>query len=172
MIKDALTQKQENFCLNIVSGMTQREAWVKAGYSSKYDIALIDTHASVLASTDKVKKRIAELRDKAADSTIMSVIERKQRLSEIARGKTVDFIDKHGNINTEAENNAAIAEITVEESLRDTRTKRIKLHNPVQAMDLLNKMEHVYEDKTVINDIKILIVREGDKRLHLPEGDE
>jgi phage terminase small subunit len=172
MIKDALTQKQENFCLNIVSGMTQREAWVKAGYSSKYAAAIIDKNACELAAESKIQGRIAELRDKAADSTIMSVIERKQRLSEIARGKTVDFVDKHGNINTEAENNAAIAEITVEESLRDTRTKRVKLHNPVQAIQELNKMEHVYEVGAVINDIKVLIVREGDKHLHLPEGDE
>jgi phage terminase small subunit len=153
------------------------QSYLDAGGNCK-SLAVASACGSRLLKTDKIQAELSRLSAQASNPTIMSVIERKQRLSEIARGKTVDFIDKHGNINTEAENNAAIAEITVEDwqggkrGRATSRTKRIKLYNPVPAIDLLNKMENEYEVGAVINDIKVLIVREGDKHLHLPEGDE
>ena len=80
----ALTQRQETFCLNIFSGMTQREAWGRAGYSTKYPAEDVDSHACMLFKSDKIQTRLTELRDKAESPTIMSVTKRKERLSEIA----------------------------------------------------------------------------------------
>ena len=56
-----LTKKQEDFTQNLFKGLTQRESWIQAGYSSNYDIAVVDTNASMLANSNKVKIRLQEL---------------------------------------------------------------------------------------------------------------
>ena len=77
-----LPQKQENFVNNIFKGMTQREAWIKAGYSSNYSVAIIDIHACQLAAKDKIKVRLEEMRQAAKSGLIADVTERKERLTE------------------------------------------------------------------------------------------
>lgn len=85
-----LTTKQERFARFIFQGMTQREAWGKAGYSTNYSIETLDHNASVAANSNKIKTRLNELRDKAALPDIMTVIERKVRLSDLAREDIVN----------------------------------------------------------------------------------
>jgi acetylglutamate kinase len=81
----------------------------------------------------------------------MSVIERKQKLTELARANLIDFVDKDGNITIDAQNNGALQEVTVTELSRGkddpiyTRNTKVKLHNPIHAIAELNKMEHIYE---------------------------
>tara|TARA_Y100000310_G_scaffold187118_1_gene187209 strand:- start:695 stop:1165 length:471 start_codon:yes stop_codon:yes gene_type:complete len=78
-----LTKKQELFCVNIFQGMTQRDAWINAGYSDKYALVDIDTHACHLANKDKIKTRIDDLRNQAASSAIGTVQEREEILTDI-----------------------------------------------------------------------------------------
>ena len=80
-----LTQKQENFTLNLFKGMTQREAYTNAGYSSGYAIEVLDTNASVLANSNKILLRLKELRGQTEDDTVLTVLQRKQRLTEITK---------------------------------------------------------------------------------------
>ena len=80
-----LTQKQETFCLNLFKGMSQREAYLHAGYSSNQSSDTIDRHACVLANSDKVVARREELDKKAEDKSVATVLERKQKLTEIIR---------------------------------------------------------------------------------------
>ena len=80
-----LTKKQELFTQNIFKGMTQRESWIQAGYSSKYPVAHIDHNACVLANSSKVKARYAELNAKLEDEAIASPRERRQRLTVFLR---------------------------------------------------------------------------------------
>lgn len=61
MSNDKLTCKQERFALNLFAGMTQRDAWIDAGYSSRYALAVIDSNACVLANTSKIIVRLQEL---------------------------------------------------------------------------------------------------------------
>ena len=56
MKKDILSNKQEQFVLNLVEGMSQREAY-KEAYGAKYSDNAIDTKASQLFKKDKVKKK-------------------------------------------------------------------------------------------------------------------
>lgn len=56
-----LTSKQEKFAQNLFQGMTQRESWIQAGYSSNYDVKAIDINACAMAKTTKIKLRLAEL---------------------------------------------------------------------------------------------------------------
>ena len=83
MSDNKLTQKQETFTQNLFKGLTQREAWIQAGYSSKYDLALVDIHACALAATDKVKIRLAELNQPIIERIIASKEAKLQTLEDI-----------------------------------------------------------------------------------------
>ena len=73
-----LTQKQEDFCLNIVSGMSATDASLQAGYADP-------NHTSLMLKTVKISERITELRQPTVDCTKMLVAEREEKLSDIAR---------------------------------------------------------------------------------------
>ena len=156
-----LTQKQENFTLNLFQGMSQREAYVQAGYSDKGLPNAIDVHASELAKNSKVIVRLSQLREKAESDKVMSVTERKERLSEIARARLTDYQESGQdggwiNIGPESPNTAALSEIVSttkydENGASPTLISRVKLHNPVTAIAELNKMERIYNDGNTIN---------------------
>ena len=144
-----LTQKQETFCINLFKGMTQRDAWVDAGYSSKYAPAIIDTNACNLAKVNKIKTRLAELREQVASPGVMTVQQRQERLSEIAGARLTDFLKVEGQsitIDIEQEKNAALQEVSIDEwkggkdQRAEARTSKIKLINPITAIAELNKM--------------------------------
>lgn len=80
-----LTAKQEAFCLGLFKGLSQREAYLAAGYSSNQQPSTIDEDASRLAKDSKVVARVAELRAIAASDTIATEKERRERLTEIQR---------------------------------------------------------------------------------------
>ena len=80
-----LTAKQEQFALNLFKGLSQRDAYIAAGYSKKQLDETIDVHACALANNDKVMTRLAELRDNAAGDTIATEKERREKLTEILR---------------------------------------------------------------------------------------
>jgi len=67
--------------------MTQRKAWVKAGYTPNYPIEVLDTKASILANSEKIKDRLRQLRDKVDDELIAPILERKKIATEVARAE-------------------------------------------------------------------------------------
>ena len=156
-----LTQKQEKFVLYIFSGMTQREAWIQAGYSSNYPMKVVDSNACNLFHTNKVQARYRELQDKIVSDKIMTVTQRLERLSEIASARLTDYQESGQdggwiNIGKESPNTAALSEIVSTTKYDDnganpTLITRIKLHNPIQAIDLLNKMDKLYAEGTTVN---------------------
>lgn len=107
-----LTKRQELFAQNLFSGMTQRESWIKAGYSSNYPLEMVDIHACQLANSDKVKIRLNELNDKVVSPLIATEIERKEILSTISR-TALKQVKARDNI-------AAIQELNRMEKLYDT----------------------------------------------------
>lgn len=76
-------KKHEIFCLNIIEGETKQEAAKKAGYAANS----AHVTASKLLKNTKVIQRIEELSGKLEADTIMTVIARKTRLSELALTK-------------------------------------------------------------------------------------
>ena len=177
-----LTQKQENFTLNLFQGMSQREAYVQAGYSDKGLPNAIDVHASELAKNSKVMVRLRELQDKAESDKVMSVTERKERLSEIARARLTDYQESGQdggwiNIGPESPNTAALSEITSttkydENGASPTLITKVKLHNPVVAIAELNKMEKVYNDGNTVNvdNRQIMVTVASEKAKELTEA--
>jgi phage terminase small subunit len=88
---DELNEQQEKFCLEFRRhNGNKKEAAIAAGYSKKSASAL----ASQLLKLPKVQKRIQELAKDAERKTIISIIERQQVLSEIARDPTKEDRDR------------------------------------------------------------------------------
>lgn len=173
-----LTIKQERFAQNLFGGMNQTESYMGV-YKCK-SLAVATANASRLLTKANISQYLDELRGKAKSDKIMDVTERKERLSEIARGNITDYqtagLDGSGyiNIGKESPNTAAIAGIESatkfdENGNTGTLFTKVKLHNPVMAIDLLNKMDKVYNDGTTINidNRKVEVYELSDEQLNL-----
>ena len=156
-----LTKRQESFALLLFQGKPQREAYILAGYSDKMSPSTIDEDASRLAHSSKVLARVNELRAAVASPAIGTVEERMKRLTEIYRANLTDFVDKDGNI--ELKPSGALAEVVIEdwkggkEERASSQTKRVKLRDPVSAIQEHNKMEHIYETGAT-RDVNVVFV--------------
>lgn len=141
-----LTQQQENFCLDILREVPQGQAYMNHYNVKSMDVA--DACASKLLRNPKIETRIEILREKAISDSIATVIERKQVLTEIIRGRFSDFeniekLDK-GDLKS-----AALHEVKVidfqggPEGRAKQRTVTIKLRDPISAIETLNSMEGI-----------------------------
>jgi len=177
-----LTRRQEQFTLNLMAGMSQYEAYVKAGYSAKLTRATIDVNACRLAKNTKILLRQAELNQKVEANKVAGVEERKSILTEIARARQTDFMTCSADgvwmhdIGPETINKAGLKQIQTttmpfgskEDNLSVILTK-VELQNPIQAIAELNKMEHVYEPEGTVNNdnrvINVIVANEKSKEL-------
>jgi len=73
--------RYEKVAFNLFKGMIQKEAVIDAGFSPR----TADLTGFRLIRNDKIQARIQELHKQAEKPGIMSVGERKERLSEVAR---------------------------------------------------------------------------------------
>lgn len=122
-----LTAKQEKFVQNLVSGMTQREAYRDAYPNDKSSDETVDKNAcNLLNNNSKVLGRYKELMQKAEDKAIMSAIERKKWLTKVINGEIKDkqVVFHDGDVSTE-----------------DIETN---IATKIKAMDTLNKMSGEY----------------------------
>lgn len=157
MARETLTKKQEDFARLLFEGLSNREAWLKAGYSTNMLPSTIDSNASRLAANSKVLARLVELRSKAEDASIASVVERKRVLTEIVRGRIKQFTSGNRiNATLNDLNSAAVAEVVTSEiqigkgdSAAIVDITKLKLRDPVAAIDTLNKMEKIYDTGAV-----------------------
>ena len=143
-------QRHELFSQGIISGKSAQQAYIDAGYlttNAPYS-------ASRLLRNDKVQSRIKELQEKATSSKILTVIERKEILSEIARARYSDFATAGPDgswidIGPESINSRAICEVRSRTEYDKDGDKpsviiSVKLHDPIRALAELNKMEGAY----------------------------
>ena len=79
----ALNQKQEKFCLAYAKSGNARQSYLDAGYKCKPETA--DASACQLLKNPKVKARLEELRDKAANDAIADIREIQEMLTKILR---------------------------------------------------------------------------------------
>ena len=77
--------RQEKFCLEYISGKSGQRAAIDAGYSPHS----ARVTASRLLTKANIISRIAELQNEAAGNKVMTVRQRKERLSEIAKTSKV-----------------------------------------------------------------------------------
>ncbi|MFA5107753.1 MAG: hypothetical protein WC497_05530 [Patescibacteria group bacterium] len=118
--------------------------------------AVVHVRASELAR--KVAVRVKAIQCKAEDATVATILERKQALTEIIRGRLGNFVTAGAdgvipNIGPENLNSAALEMvesrcITMGEGdgKKDAVVTKVKVKDQVAAISELNKMEKVYVD--------------------------
>jgi phage terminase small subunit len=156
-------QRQEKFCQLWFAAQGTNTPVYECAISAGYALKAARQISSRLLTYANIQKRLAELSKKAEDASIMTVIERKQKLSDIARANLIDFQDSKGNIADlkGKPHNQAISEYSVtiigDGENAAVIKKAVKLHDPVRAIDLLNKMERIYEpeNNTTINILNV-----------------
>lgn len=119
-MKDKLNIKQEKFVQNIVSGMSQRQAY-KQAFQVEYDENAIDSNASTLFKQAKIQQRYKELIEELKEASIMTAKQRMIWLSDIVNDKQLDTSNE-------------------EHKPADLNTK-------MKAIDILNKMSGEYITK-------------------------
>lgn len=132
-----LTPKQEKFIQNIVSGMSQRQAYKEAYNAENMKDETIDSEASILFNDQKVSKRYQELMEELQDKAIMTAKERMKWLSDVVRGNVKHI--SYGSEGQEYENEAYISD-------------------KIKALDTLNKMSGEYVTK-IEGDLGITNIR-------------
>lgn len=145
---ERLTQKQEDFCLAYFELKNASRAGLVAGYSPK--TAGVIGRENLLKPA--IQARLAELRQAAQSAKVMPVLERKERLSEIGRGVITDHVGGNGReVEIDTKKAGSIAEIVSRTEFYKGGEEghaeiiKLKLHNPINAIAELNKMEGVYE---------------------------
>jgi phage terminase small subunit len=78
--------RHERFCLEIVDGCAQTEAARRSGYAVNNPIVTYR-----LINYPDVQARIKELREATASIKVLSIIQRKERLSFIAQAKDAKY---------------------------------------------------------------------------------
>ncbi len=149
--------RHERFAQAWFSGKTYEESAIESGYKP----SRARQTGSFLVTNRNILARYNELQEAAASARVMSKRERMERLSEIARARLTDFMElgQDGswvNIGEETPHGAAIAEIHSRTEYDDngahpTVHTSVKLHDPLKAIDLLNKMDKLYSDGANIN---------------------
>jgi len=142
--KKKLSGFEEAFCLHYAKTRNGIQSAIVAGSKANTPQQV----AINMLKKPRVQARIKELWEKAESDVVMRVLERKEVLSEIGRSVLSDFIDENGQIIIEnLKGHAAVKEVIVEQ-WRDghdkeaqTRSIKIKVHNPIEAIHELNAME-------------------------------
>lgn len=84
-MNDKLTPKQERFVQGLISGLSQRQAYIQAGYSTNYaNNDRIDSEACKLFNNPKVFKRYKELLDDNKERVLLTTADKRRRIQQIA----------------------------------------------------------------------------------------
>jgi len=157
-----------------IQGLSASEAYRRAyPRSLKWDDKSVWEGASKLRAHPKVLPRIQYLKARLSDDSVMSVLERKRILADIARAKMSDFCSAGAegfvpNIGTENEHSHALESVETRVTWSGEGDQRqpafitkIKLASRTAAIDLLNKMEGSYapEKLEVDNKTTVMIIQ-------------
>lgn len=153
MARQALTQKQELFCLAYIETGNASESYRRAYCTAKMKNKTIWERASVLLSGSKVSARVAELRQAASDKAVVSEARVIEELARIGLFDPGELFAEDGSLlpvkKMSPEVRAAIASIEVEEIDADGkvigRVKKIKLWDKNSAADKLLRHLGSYE---------------------------
>ena len=120
-----LTPKQEKFIQNIVSGMSQREAYKNSYNAKNMADDTIDNKACKLFNSDKIRARYQELMKRLENKAIMTAEERMIWLTKV---------------------------INCDIKVKQEYDNEIKEYDPymsdrLKALDMLNKMDGQYTTK-------------------------
>lgn len=155
LLFDELTQLQQRTAINVLAGMTQRQAYLQAGGKATSDESA-DTTSSEILRNPQVVAFMDCMKLQAVSEAVMSRQEALERLSGFARIDLADLVEfgeyeigeQDGNPVVQAswrikdsvlqdpKKMAAIAELNASKD-----GIKIKTHNPMQAIQQLAKMQ-------------------------------
>lgn len=121
-----LTLKQEKYVLNLINGMSQREAYKNAYNAKNMKDETIDKRASELFQKGEIKGRYNELLEETKNKAIMSARDRQIWLSKVVNGE----IKEKCTLFDDGDSYDILKEV-------DVNTK-------IKALDTLNKMTGEY----------------------------
>lgn len=96
-----LTPKQERYIQNIVSGMSQRQAYKEAYNAENMTDETIDVRACELFNDSKIRVRYQELINKLEEETLMTATEKRRMLKEMALDTSNSITDRIKAIDTD-----------------------------------------------------------------------
>lgn len=131
--------RHEKIALSLFQGKTQEQAFIAAGYKVKWARSLA---SHTLATKRDILKRVIEMHNEATDAAVMTVKERKIRLSEIARGNITDYQSPGGiYIDKNSPNIGAIESLEIKTLYsRDSQAGNITIKRPVVPEALRNEI--------------------------------
>lgn len=98
-MSNQLTQKEEVFTLELFKTDNQRKSFLHAfPHTRKWKIETVDSKASTLANSGKVKERLQELREAAKEASKITVEEVVSNLANTIRVRECDFYHDDGSV--------------------------------------------------------------------------
>ena len=137
-------KKHERFCTEYVKDMNGKQAAIRAGYAERS----AEMQASRLLRNDKVKQRVAELRDAYFNENIMTAQQVEYELTRIALGLSNE---KHVVIEGTGE---GCSEARIIDKPPDEKSR-------LKALELMAKRHRILSGDTTI-DIKPVLIVGGD----------
>lgn len=143
--------RRETYCLNLAGGHSGAESARLAGYCS-FNPQNARVMSWYLLKRQDVRDRIAWLRAQATDRTILTLVQIKQVLSEIARANLKDYQDADGKfrpLDDDAPNPSAVAEVIYkfDPIRRQPYVASLRLRDPLPAIAELCRLEGSYKKK-------------------------
>ncbi len=153
-VGELLTGKQEKFILNVISGMSQRQAYRDAYPSSlKWKDKNVDGQASALMAKPEVLTRYRELIERQENKALLSRWEKRKLLADIARSVDVSESDRIRAIDTDNKMEQ------VYRTKLDDEEQRIR----IERAKIAKKIEEKAADPNNDNGIRVVIVNDTKK---------
>jgi len=153
---DRLTQLQQRVAVNVLSGMTQRQAYYEAGGTAENEKAA-DAIASRMLSDARVIAFMDAMKLEAVSNAVMSRQEALEKLSNLARTDLKDLVEFGSyDLGEDADGNPIVqASWKIKDSALQDPAKmsaiseltagkegiKIKTHSPITAIQQLAKMQ-------------------------------
>lgn len=172
-----LTPKQEKFVRNLVSGMSQYEAYRNSYNAENMKRSTIDRRATELAAKSTIKARYNELIEKANEKVEVKAEDILRELKAIAFANGTDYVDiKSGNLyfkNTSELSEEKKKAISCIKKTKDG--KQIDTYDKLKAIDMLVKYMKLFEngnEEKSTPTLNIVVTDNSKLEKVLYEGDE
>lgn len=159
-----LTQREQEFCLAVFSGMIPTDAYKLTFKPKRAKKKTIHEKSCRLMKQGKIRARLEELRKPAVDDAIMQHDEWLRSLTMLARADVRKMFDNHGNPLeiVDLPNNEAHAVAAFEfyedlsgkgeDRVKVGYTKKFKLTDRPRVLELIGKAQNFYVEKRALVD--------------------
>lgn len=143
-----LTPKQEKFVRNLVSGMSQREAYRNSYNVKKMKPESMDKKASALFSRVDIRSRYTELINEANKKVEITAEDILRELKAIAFSNGTDYVDiKNGKLYFKDTSKLSEEKKKAISCIKKTRDgKQIDTYDKLKAIDMLVKYTKIFEN--------------------------